>query len=120
MKDISMAQMMQMQMDLWEKNKQSWNAMEPEEARNMMLWMIEEVGEAIAIIKKKGEKDIMTDPEVRTRFIEEMVDVMMYYSAVLLRLKITSEEFASKYEEKQNFNLNRDFNRDNKEFISKK
>ena len=118
MKDISMSQMMQMQKELWEKNKQSWNSMEPQQARNMMLWMIEEIGEAIAIIKKKGEDEIMLDPEVRSRFIEEMVDVMMYYSSILLRLKITSEEFASKYEEKQNYNMKRDF--DYKDFINKK
>ena len=112
MKDISMAQMMQMQMDLWEKNQQSWNSMEPQQARNMMLWMIEEIDEAIAIIKKKGEHEIMVDAEVRSKFIEELVDVMMYFSAILLRLEITSEEFASMYAEKQNHNLNRDFKKD--------
>jgi len=109
MKDISMTEMLEMQMDLWKKNSETWEEMAPEQARNMMLWMIEEIGEAIAIIKKKGEHEIMVNPKVRERFIEEMVDVMMYFSAVLLRLNISSEEFASKYEEKQSFNMNRNF-----------
>ena len=120
MKDITMAEMLQTQMDLWEQNKQTWEAMNPEQARNMMLWMIEELGEAIAIIKKKGEHEIMVDAKVRDKFIEEMVDAMMYFNAVLLRLEITSEEFASKYEEKQNHNLSRDFKKDYEEFIYKK
>jgi hypothetical protein len=112
MKDISMAEMLQMQMDLWKKNSKTWEEMSPKQARNMMLWMVEEIGEAIAIIKKKGEEEIMVDPKVREKFLEEMVDVMMYFNATLLRLNISSEEFANKYEEKQNFNMNRNFQQD--------
>ena len=118
MKDISISEMMDMQMELWNMNKGIWNKMEPKQARNMMLWMIEEIGEAIAIIKKKGEIEIMENSEVRERFIEEMVDIMMYYSAVMLRLEITPEEFASMYHKKQNKNKERNFKKQYDNFIN--
>ena len=118
MKDISISEMMDMQMELWSMNEDIWNKMEPTQARNMMLWMIEEIGEAIAIIKKKGEIEIMEKSEVRERFIEEMVDIMMYYSAVMLRLEITPEEFASMYHKKQNKNKERNFKKQYDNFIN--
>jgi len=118
MKDISISEMMDMQMELWNMNKDIWNKMEPTQARNMMLWMIEEIGEAIAIIKKKGEMEIMENGEVRESFIEEMVDIMMYYSAVMLRLEITPEEYASIYHKKQNKNKERNFKKQYDDFIS--
>lgn len=117
MKDISISEMMDMQLELWNMNKDIWNKMEPAQARNMMLWMIEEIGEAIAIIKKKGEMEIMENGEVRERFIEEMVDIMMYYSAVMLRLEITPEEYASMYHKKQSKNKERNFKKQYDNFI---
>ena len=38
--------------------------------------MIEEVGECISIIKKKGDDAIMNDEAVRKAFVEEMGDVL--------------------------------------------
>ena len=46
MKDISIAEMKKMQMELFELHKDEWkNDMNPESARNHMLYMIEEIGE---------------------------------------------------------------------------
>ena len=54
MSDLKLSEMMAMQKELWEKYRDSWSPMEPLYARNSILWMIEELGEVIAIIKKAG------------------------------------------------------------------
>ena len=51
--------------------------------------MMEEVGECIAIVKKKGDDQIMNNEEVRHHFIEEIVDVNMYMAQIMLRFDIT-------------------------------
>lgn len=51
--------------------------------------MMEEVGECIAIVKKKGDDQIMNNEEVRHHVIEEIVDVNMYMAQIMLRFDIT-------------------------------
>lgn len=109
MKDLKISEMQEMSLKLWEKHKEKWSPMEPEYAHYSMLYMIEELGEAIAIIKKKGEEDIMQVPEIREHFIEEMGDVMMYYIDALNRFHITPEEFATVYAKKFQYNMNRNY-----------
>ena len=108
-KDLSISEMLEMSQKLWELHKDTWSPMEPEEGKTFILYMIEEIGEAIAIIKKKTEVGIMNDPSVRERFIEELGDVLMYYSDVLNRFKITPEEFSTIYIKKFKSNMTRDF-----------
>lgn len=95
--DLSISEMLDMSYKLWEKHKDTWSPMEPEYGKTFILYMIEEIGEAIAIIKKKTEEGIMNDQTTRERFIEELGDVLMYYSDVLNRFKITPEEISSIY-----------------------
>lgn len=57
-KDLRVSDLLNMSYALWEKHKHSWSPMEPEYGRNFILFMIEEIGETIAIIKKKGEKKL--------------------------------------------------------------
>ena len=109
MQELSIREMIEGQLHLWEKNKEKWAPMEPVYGRNMLLWLIEELGEAIAVIKKKGESAIMEDPAVRAHFIEELADVMMYYVDALNRYGISAEEFAEVYRAKFQRNLGRDF-----------
>ena len=52
------------------------------EARNQLLWMLIEVGEAADIIKKIGDSQIINNETVRNHFIEEMCDVLMYFNDV--------------------------------------
>ena len=52
MSDIKISDMMKMQMALYEKHKDTWSPMEAQYGRNFILWMMEEVGEVISIIKK--------------------------------------------------------------------
>lgn len=113
--DLSISEMLEMSHKLWEKHKDTWSPMEPEHGKTFILYMIEEIGEAIAIIKKKTEDGIMNDPLIRERFIEELGDVLMYYSDVLNRFKITPQEFATTYIKKFESNMKRDYERQYKE-----
>ena len=119
-KDLSISEMQKMQLDLYEQNKEKWNDMEPKAAKNHMLYMVEEIGECISIIKKKGIDSIMNDKDVRNRFLEEITDVKNYYIEILNRLKITPEEYSNAYIEKHNVNMNRDYEKDNTKKYNKK
>ena len=96
-------------MKLWEIHKDKWSPMEAKYGRNFLLWMIEEMGEVISIIKKKGDNAIMSNKDVRKAFVEEMSDVLMYYNDTLLRYGITPDEISSAYIEKHNRNMERNF-----------
>lgn len=109
MSDLKISDMMSMQKELFELHKETWSPMEPEYGRNFILWMMEEVGESIAIIKKKGDKAIMEDESVRKAFCEEMSDVLMYFHDTLLRYGITAEEISNAYIEKHERNMGRNY-----------
>ena len=92
--------------------------MEPNAAKNHLLYMVEEMGECISIIKKKGIDEIMKNEAIRNRFTEEMADVLMYYIEVLNRLEISAEEFSKAYIAKHQRNLSRDYMEENKKKYS--
>ncbi|WDV46879.1 MazG nucleotide pyrophosphohydrolase domain-containing protein [Clostridiaceae bacterium M8S5] len=106
---MNIEEMLNLSKLLWESNKERWSPMEPEYSKDFLLYMVEELGEVIAIIKKKGINSIMENEEIRERFIEEMGDVMMYYMDVLNRFKVTSEEFTKVYKDKYDKNLIRNY-----------
>lgn len=114
--ELKLSEMLKSQYELWEKHKDSWSPMEPKSARNSLLWMIEEIGEVIAIIKKRGEDEIMNDSALKEEFTEEMVDVFMYYLDVLNRYGITAEDFSNAYSKKNNYNQVRDFETQHKNY----
>lgn len=118
-KDLSISEMKKMQLELYEANKEKWNDMEPKAAKSHILYMIEEIGECISIIKKKGINAIMEDCNVRERFLEEITDVQNYYIEVLNRLQITPEEYSKAYINKHNSNMNRNFIKDNEKKYNK-
>lgn len=103
---------------LWEQNQEKWAPMEATYGKNFILYMIEEIGEAISIIKKKGEHEIMDNELVRKHFIEELADVMMYYADVLNRFHITPEEFSQVYINKVQQNMKRDYQKEYKKIYS--
>lgn len=107
--DLKISEMLKLSRDLWEKHSDIWSPMEPEYARSFILYMIEEVGESIAIIKKKGEAEIMDNPDVREHFVEELGDVLMYFMDVLNRFDISAAEFSGIYMKKFQKNMNRDY-----------
>lgn len=118
--DLTISEMQKMQEELQEANKDKWGETKPEDAKSHLLYMVEEMGECISIIKKKGITAIMEDKEVRDRFLEEITDVQNYYIEVLNRLNITPEEYANAYIEKHNYNMNRNYTKDNAEKYNKK
>ena len=113
--DLSISQMMQFQKELYERNKETWSPMEPEYGKDSILFMIEEIGEVIAIIKKKGSTSIVSDREIRANFLEEMADVLMYYHDALLRFHVTPEEISEAYFKKHSKNTKRNYIEEYKE-----
>lgn len=113
--DLSVSQMMQLQKNLFEPHKETWSPMEPEYGKDFILYMVEEIGEAIAILKKKGSAAVTSDPLVRAAFLEEMADVLMYYNDVLLRFHVTPEEISEAYLKKHAKNMGRNYTEEYKE-----
>lgn len=108
--NISISEMKQMQLELFELHKNEWgNDMYPEAAKDHMLYMIEEIGESISIIKKKGIDEIMTNPIIRNNFITEMTDIARYYIEVLNRLNISAEEYTYCYRKKHEDCISRNY-----------
>ena len=107
MNGLDMEKLLSLQSELQEKYKNKWGSLMPEKAKNMLLWLVGEVGEVADIIKKNGDKMILSNSNTRGHFIEEMADVMMYFCDVLLCYGITAEEFERVYLEKHDENMNR-------------
>ncbi len=113
--DLSLSQMMQMQETLFELHKEKWFPLEPEYGRDSILFMVEEIGEVIAILKKRGNRTVVENEGVRDAFLEEMADVLMYYNDVLLRFHVSPEEISNAYLRKHERNMHRDFAKEYKE-----
>lgn len=114
-KDLSISDMQELQRELQEQFKDKWGIQKPEDVKSHLLFMIEEMGECISIIKKKGVKSILEDKDVRNHFLEEITDVQNYYIEVLNCLKITPEEFSNAYIEKHEHNMKRNYEKEYKE-----
>lgn len=107
MEDFGFDEMRNIQLELQEKYKDKWRPLSPELGAEQLLWLMIELGEVADVIKKQGNQKIMEDQKVRTHFIEEMADVMMYYNDVLLCYGISIEELKKVYLEKHERNMKR-------------
>ena len=107
MSDLKISDMLRYQRALLELHKGEWGDHIPENGRDSLLWSVDEIGEVIAIIKKKGDTAIMENPRVRAHFVEECCDVMMYWMDMLDCYGISAEEFSEAFEKKANSNLKR-------------
>lgn len=116
MKDLTFVEMHQMQRELNEKYRGKWEPNEPSNARNQLLWMIGEAGEVIDIIKKLGDDAICADAGVRAAFVEEMVDVLMYFNDVLLCYGVSAGDIAAAYRAKHAKNMFRSYEKANDAF----
>ena len=105
--EFTVNEILDMQKQLQDKHKDKWEPICPDTGKNKLLWMIGEVGEVIDIIKKNGAEKAINDEELRSRLVEEMTDVLMYYGDVMLCYGITSEELKEKYKEKFEKNMSR-------------
>lgn len=113
--DLKISEMMELQKALFQRHKDTWSPLEPEYGKDSLLYMVEEIGEVIAVIKKKGNTAIMEDPAIRSAFLEEMSDVLMYYHDVLLRYHVTAEEISCAYLKKHGWDMKRDYQREYEE-----
>ena len=107
MEDIGFMEMQKLQRELQEKYKDKWEAISPETAKNKLLWLMIELGEAADIIKKDGNSAIMEKEDVRKHFIEEMSDALMYFNDILLCYDISVDELKQIYLDKHNKNMDR-------------
>lgn len=107
MEDFGFKEMQEIQKELQEKYKGRWEPVCVETGKNKLLWLMAELGEVIDIIKKQGNRKIMEEEKVRTHFIEEMADVLMYFNDVMLCYDISVEELKKVYLEKHHRNMGR-------------
>ena len=104
---LTIADLLTMQKALQEKYFEKWGGLSPAQGARQMLWLYGELSEAADLIKKKGDAAILADEAVRTHFIEEMCDALMYFNDVLLCFDITPEELEPIYKEKFERNMSR-------------
>ena len=117
MASLTLEEMMAMQRELQEKFAESWGPRSPESAPLHMLWLVAEVGEVAAIFKKRKPQGIMEDPVVRAHFLEEMSDILMYFTDILNFLEVTPQEFSAAYRAKHARNMERDFPQEHRHFL---
>lgn len=113
--DLSISDLMNMQQQLHRLHEKDWSPLEPEYGKNTILYMVEEIGEVISILKKKGDRAVVDDPQVRSAFLEEMSDVLMYYTDTLLRYHVTGQELSEAYTSKFRKNMGRNYTEEYKE-----
>lgn len=116
--DARISQLMQMQRSLYKIHEDSWSPLEPEYGRDFLLFMVEEMGEVISVLKKKGDRSVIDDPNVRSVFLEEMSDVLMYYMDTLLRYQVSAEELSDAYINKHKHNMGRNYTKEYEEYIT--
>ena len=114
---MTVKDMLDIQLALQEKYRGIWEGVHPETAKNHLLYAVEEVGEVSAILKKRGAQAVVDDENVRAHFCEEMADVFMYLTDVLICCGVTAEEFDQAYRAKADRNLKRDFPKEHREYL---
>lgn len=107
MADFGFIEMQKLQRKLQDRYKDKWEAICPETAKNKLLWLMIELGEAADIIKKDGDSAIMKKEDTRKHFIEEMSDILMYFNDILLCYDISIDELKQIYLDKHRKNLDR-------------
>ena len=120
MANFSIGEMQKMQRILQEKYKRKWEPVDAATGRNKLLWMVGEIGEVIDIIKKRGDDEIMHNPETRRHLIEELADVQMYLADVMLCYGVTAEEYSDVHARKHARNMKRDYVEENRHLFDGK
>jgi len=118
MKNLTISELMEMQNELQAKYKGKWLPLVPQNGHFSLLWMYEELGEVIAILKKRGYDAVMDDCNVRAAFVEELSDVLMYYVDLAACFGVSAEELSQAFIEKHEKNMRRDFVTEHKEYLN--
>ena len=117
--DLRISDLLAMQTELQQLHPE-WGGTPPERGSEQLLWGIGEIGEVIDIIKKRGEDEILHNPETRRHFIEEMADVIMYLTDVMLCYGITAEEYSEVHARKHTHNTKRNYAEENRHMFDGK
>lgn len=117
---LSIQELMDNQLALQEKYKGIWEGDSPETAKNHLLYAVEEIGEVSAILKKRGPEAVAENADVKARFCEEMADVFMYLTDVLICCGASAEDFEAAYRKKADKNLKRDFVSEHQHYLEEK
>ena len=104
---LTLEEMQAMQRALQEKYRDKWPALGPGKARDTLLWMMAEAGEAAQVLKHEGNDAVSAPGEARAHFVEEMCDVLMYWNDALLCFGVTPQELADVYRAKHLRNMTR-------------
>lgn len=118
MNDLKISELIEMQNALQKRMKDKWLPIIPENGHFSLLWMYEEMGEVVAIIKKRGDNAIMNDDTVRAAFIEELSDVLMYFIDLMTCYGVSAEEMSKAFMAKHEKNMSRDFVTEHKNYLN--
>ncbi len=118
MRDLKISELIAMQDELQARMKGKWTPIVPENGHFSLLWMYEELGEVVAIIKKRGHEAIMTDTAVRAAFVEELTDVLMYYTDLMTCFGVPAGELSQAFIAKHERNMRRDFVSEHQKYLS--
>jgi NTP pyrophosphatase (non-canonical NTP hydrolase) len=117
MPDLKISELVAMQNALQNRMKDKWLQITPENGHFSLLWMFEEMGEIVAIIKKRGSKAIMDDDSVRSAFVEELSDALMYFVDLMTCYDVSPEELSEAFIAKHDINMKRDFVTEHKDYL---
>lgn len=106
-----------MQNALQNRMKDKWTPITPENGHFSLLWMFEEMGELVAIIKKRGGGAIMSDAAVRAAFVAELTDVLMYFTDLMTCFGVSAKELSEAFVAKHEKNMRRDFVAEHAKFL---
>ena len=118
MLNLSLGELANMQNELQNRMKDKWLPIIPDNGHLKLLWMYEEMGEIVAIVKKRGSSAIMEDETVRAAFVEELSDVLMYYIDLMACFGVSPEELSKAYMAKHEKNMQRDFVAEHNDYLS--
>jgi len=117
MPDLKITDLIAMQTALQTRMEGKWTPITPENGHFSLLWMYEELGEVVAIIKKRGSEAIMDDETVRGAFVEELADVLMYYVDLMNCYGVSAGELSKAFTAKHEKNMQRDFVTEHKDYL---
>ena len=117
MHDLKISELVAMQNALQNRMKENWLQIIPKNGHFSLLWMFEEMGELVAIIKKRGYSGIMDDKTVRSAFVEELSDTLMYFIDLMTCYRVSAEELSGAFISKHEKNMRRDFVTEHKKYL---
>jgi len=117
MRDLKISDLINMQNALQDRMKGEWLPIIPENGHFSLLWMFEEMGELVAIIKKRGGNAVLNDRAVRAAFVEELSDILMYFVDLMTCFGISAEELSEAFSAKHEKNMLRDFVTEHSEYL---